>query len=92
MTENKFSDNADESRYELNIDGKIVFADYRRQNGKVFIDHVEAPQELRGTGAAGKLMHSIMGDIQAKNMKAVPICGYAASWLRKHNEYSAALG
>lgn len=89
MTEKTFSDNADESRFELSVDGKIVFADYRRQNGQLFIDHVEAPQALRGTGAASALMQDIMKEAQAKNMKVVPICGYAAAWLRKHPEYEA---
>lgn len=84
MSERTFSDNTGENRYELRIDGQTVFADYRRQDGKIFIDHVEAPMALRGTGAAGELMQNIVNAAQEQKATLVPICGYAASWLRKH--------
>ncbi|TAL27209.1 MAG: hypothetical protein EPN97_17660 [Alphaproteobacteria bacterium] len=38
----------------------MAVADYRREGSTLFIDYVEAPPELRGTGAAGKLMEEIM--------------------------------
>jgi len=47
-------DNTERSRFELDVDGKIVFASYRRDGDLVRIPHVEAPPSLRGTGAAGE--------------------------------------
>src|SRR5271167_4190443 len=46
-------------RYELVEQDHIVFADYRRDGERVFIDHVETPPALRGAGAAGRLMEAI---------------------------------
>ena len=78
-------DNAAAHRFELDEAGQIVFADYRRAEGQIFIDHVEAPMSLRGTGAGGRLMAAIVRQAREEDAKIVPICGYAAAWLRRHS-------
>jgi predicted GNAT family acetyltransferase len=75
------------SRYEMTVDGLIVFANIRRQGDVLYIDYVYAPSELRGTGAAGRFMEGLMKLVRAENLKVVPICGYAATWLQRHSEY-----
>ncbi len=75
------------SRYELEISGQIAYANYRLQANILNLDYVFAPEELRGTGAAGKLMEEIAQLAKKNNLKINPICGYAAVWLRKHKEY-----
>jgi predicted GNAT family acetyltransferase len=77
-------DNAERSRYELEIDGQIVFANYRRDGAILSILHVEAPIPLRGTGAASRLMQGIVEIARATGAKIVPLCSYAAAWLRRH--------
>ena len=79
-----FSDNPGESRYELDVGGVIAFADYRKDGKTLFIDHVEAPQELRGTGAAGRLMKHVVDTATGEGFSITPICGYAASWMQKN--------
>jgi len=81
-----FSDNAKESRYELNVGGNIAWADYRKQGKTLFIDHVEAPQSLRGTGAAGRLMKNVAETADKEGFSITPICGYAAAWLEKNKK------
>jgi predicted GNAT family acetyltransferase len=81
-------DNEERSRYELEIDGQIVFANYRRDGAILSILHVEAPPKLRGTGAASRLMQGIVEIARASGAKIVPLCGYAAGWLRRHSGYS----
>lgn len=80
-------DNASRRRYELEIDGQVAFLTYRRDGETLYIPHVEAPPALRGTGAAGRLMEGVMRIARAENLKVVPICGYAAAWLRRHGEW-----
>jgi predicted GNAT family acetyltransferase len=79
-------DNKAKNRYELEVDSHIAYANYRRDGQTLFIDYVFAPLELRGTGAAGKLMQEITEAAQAENLKIVPICSYAASWLKRHGQ------
>lgn len=80
------TDNKARSQYELPVDGQIVFARYRRQEGVVSILHVEAPVSLRGNGAAGRLMQGIVDLARRQNEKLVPLCSYAAAWMRRHPE------
>lgn len=81
--------NEDERQYEQIVDGHIVFAKIRNQDGVLYINHVEAPKELRGTGAAGMFMKDFMDHVKGEGIKkVVPFCGYAAHWLAKHEEFS----
>ena len=52
-------DNPDQSRFELEVDGKIAFASYRREPGKLVVTYVYAPPVLRGTGAADRLLRRV---------------------------------
>jgi predicted GNAT family acetyltransferase len=72
-------------RFELTENGYTAFADYRRHdNGVVMIPHVEAPVELQGKGAAGRLMAGIAAHARAEGFKIVPTCPYAAAWFQRH--------
>ncbi len=86
-----FRDNPAESRFELAENGHIAFADYRRQDGLLVIDHVEAAPVLRGTGTAGRLMEEVVKVARAESRRIVPRCGYAAGWLRRHSEHASVL-
>ena len=79
--------NEAQSRFELKIENEVVFATYRLDNKTLYINYVEAPQSLRGTGAAGKLMQQILEWAKEKDYKVFPICGYAVSWINRHSEY-----
>ena len=59
-------DNKDESRFELEEKGLLVWADYRIRDGKYLLPHVEAEPPLRGTGAAGRLMQQIVDHARAE--------------------------
>lgn len=85
------TDNPDRNRFELDVNGQIVFANYRRQGETVVITHVEAPVALRGSGAAGRLMQGIVQILQQRNEKVVPLCSYAAAWLKRKPEYAGLL-
>ena len=75
-------------RFEMVEAGQVVFADYRRDGPRIIIDHVEAPMALRGTGAAGRFMEGLVAEARRQDATLVPLCGYAAAWLRRHPELS----
>jgi predicted GNAT family acetyltransferase len=77
----------EQSRYEMDEQGQTAFADYRLQGDRMFIDYVFAPPALRGTGASGRLMTAVASDARARGLKITPICGYAATWLRRSAEF-----
>ena len=52
----RFTDNREDRRFELDVDGQLAFADYQRHAGALTLPRVEAAMPLRGTGAADRLM------------------------------------
>jgi predicted GNAT family acetyltransferase len=80
-------DNVERGRFELDVNGQVVFARYGRQGPVMAIYHVEAPPPLRGTGAASRLMQGVVEVARAEGCKIAPYCGYAAAWIRRHKEY-----
>lgn len=86
-----FRDNRDADRFELQVGDLLAWADYQRRDGRLVIPHVEAEMPLRGTGASGRLMEQVALAARAEGAKIVPLCGYAAAWLRRHREYSDVL-
>lgn len=78
------TDNTLLKRFEMVEDGQIVFADYSLDSEVLRINYVESPVPLRGTGAAGRLMDGLMENVRQRGLKVIPICGYAAAWIRRH--------
>ena len=85
-------DNAAHERFELEIDGQIAFADYQRRGTVVIVPHVEAPVELRGTGASAELMEGVLALLRSRGETIVPLCSWAAAYLRRHPEHQDLLG
>ena len=79
-------DNTAKSRFELAENGALAFATYRHQGNVYTIPHVEAAMELRGKGAAGRLMEGIAAMARGKGFKIRPTCPYAVAWFRRHPE------
>jgi predicted GNAT family acetyltransferase len=84
--------NREQSRYEMDEQGATAWADYRLQGDRMYLDYVFAPPELRGSGAAGRLMAAVAGEARDKGLKITPICGYAAAWLRRSPEFRDLVG
>lgn len=79
-------------RFELSEDGHVATADYHIQGDTLYIDYVEAPPALRGKGTAGRLMQGVMEAARARHLKVIAICGYAAAWIRRHDEFADLVG
>lgn len=81
------TDNPAERRFELVEQGLTAFADYRLHGKELILPHVEAPPELRGTGAAGRLMEGVLTIARERELKVVPTCSYAVAYFRRHAEW-----
>ena len=82
------TDNTARSRFELVENGLTAFADYSRSGTRLVLPHVEAPEALRGTGAAGRLMEGVLQIARRDGLKVVPSCPYAAAYIRRHKEHA----
>ena len=79
-------DNAEKQRYELEVEGSMVLADYIRQGEKLLITHTETPPALQGRGLAGQLVKGMLADVRARGLKVVPLCSYVAAYFQRHPE------
>jgi predicted GNAT family acetyltransferase len=80
------NDNAAKSRFELEENGLMVWANYRLRDGTYVLPHVEADPPLRGTGAASRLMQQIVEHARSEKLVLEPRCSYALAWFQRHPE------
>jgi hypothetical protein len=88
MTAGGVRDNKSQNRFELDVEGAVAFANYRRAPGTVIITHTETPPSLRGRGFASELVQGALQLIRADGSKVVAGCGFVVDYLRKHPEFA----
>jgi uncharacterized protein len=85
-------DNKSKSRFELDVEGSVAFANYRLAPGTVTITHTETPRSLRGRGIASELVQGALALVRADGLKVVAGCGFVVDYLRKHPEFADLVG
>ena len=85
-------DNRSLSRFELDVEGAVAFANYRRTPRAVIITHTETPRALRGRGVASELVKGALDLIRADGRKVIAGCGFVVDYLNKHPEYADLVG
>jgi uncharacterized protein len=85
-------DNKALSRFELDVEGDVAFANYRLTPATVIITHTETPRALRGRGVASELVKGALALIRADGRKVIAGCGFVVDYLRKHPEYQDMVG
>lgn len=81
------TDNAAKSRFELEIEGHIAFADYTLAPGMITFPHTEVPKELAGRGIGSQLAIGALDLVRAKGLRVVAQCPFIAGYIAKHPEY-----
>jgi predicted GNAT family acetyltransferase len=80
-------DNPERSRFELDVEGKVAVANYRRDGDVVNIVHTEVPRELNGKGYGSDLVRGTLDLIRSRHEKMRPMCDFVRFFLREHPEY-----
>jgi uncharacterized protein len=75
------------SRFEAEVGAHKAFITYRRENGRLVLDHTRVPPELEGHGLAGKLTRTALDYARAEGFKVVAECPYVKAWLERHPDY-----
>jgi predicted GNAT family acetyltransferase len=89
---NQVRDNKALSRFELDVDDAMAFANYRLTPSAVIITHTETPRALRGRGIASELVQGALQLIRADGLKVVAGCGFVVDYLSKHPEFADLMG
>ena len=80
--------NPGENRFETIIDGKLCKLDYLQSGDNFVITHVGVHPSLRGQGVAGKIVEAGLGYARENSLRVVPMCSYAAAYIRRHPEHA----
>ena len=81
MATDSVRDNKPLSRFELDVEGGLAFANYRLTPSAVVITHTETPRSLRGRGIASELVDGALRLIRADGMKVIAGCGFVVDYL-----------
>ena len=92
MATGSVRDNKALSRFELDTEGGLAFANYRLTPSAVVITHTETPWNLRGRGIASQLVKGALELIRADGLKVIAGCGFVVDYLYKHPEFADLAG
>ncbi len=84
---NKVRNNIEDSRFEIDLGGKSVHADYHMSGHVMTIYHVYTPPEYRGQGLATLVTKAALDYAKENNLKVIPQCPYARGDINQHKEY-----
>lgn len=87
-------------RFEIEVDGRVAYAEYRVLASGVLFPHTETPAELEGRGIGSALVRHAMAFAAERGLRVIPVCPFFAAYIARHQElhdqvhpdYRAALG
>ena len=84
------TDEADERRFVIRIDGEVVgFAAYRRpEAGVIAFTHTEIDGRFAGRGLAKRLIRHALDDARARGLGVVPICPFVEDFITRNPDYA----
>lgn len=93
MTEFRFADESDASRYTLHRgDDLVSVIDYRDDGRTLAMTRVYTVPTFRGHGYAAEAVRRAVDELEARGDRVVqPVCWYAADWFEAHPDRAGIL-
>ena len=80
--------NAEQFRYEILRDGRVVgIAEYADHGDVLVFHHTEIDAPLRGDGLGAQLVQAALDDVRARGRQIIPTCWYVAEFVELHPDY-----
>jgi predicted GNAT family acetyltransferase len=80
--------NEGENRFEVWVNGNLSTLDYIQNGMNFVITHVGVHPELRGQGIAAKITQAGLEYARVNSLKVIPLCSYAAAYIRRNPRYA----
>ncbi|MBW3569746.1 MAG: N-acetyltransferase [Gemmatimonadetes bacterium] len=81
------TDNKQQSRFELPVDGGTAVLQYMERNGALYLTHTEVPREMEGQGIGGRIVKHALEEAKSRGMKVAPWCPFVRAYINRHPEY-----
>ena len=81
------TDNAEENRFELMVDGQRAEAYYTLEGKIITFTHTDVPMVLSGRGVASRLIKGALEQARSRGLKVRATCSFVSAYLGKHREY-----
>jgi uncharacterized protein len=79
----RVTDNPDEGRFELYVDGELAgWLEYRVRGDRVLLLHTEVDSRFRGRGCGERLVHDVLADLEARGQEYKAYCPFVIAYLR----------
>jgi predicted GNAT family acetyltransferase len=76
-------------RYEARLHGELIgHAAYVLSAGVQTIGHTEVDRRYEGRGVGAALIKAALEDVRARGLQVLPLCSFAAAYVRRHREYA----
>ena len=87
MADPVVTDNAEQHRYEISVDGEVAgFVDYHDRGERRALNHTEIDPAYEGQGLASRIARAALDDIRARGMVVLPYCPFVRSYIDKHRD------
>ena len=80
--------NADESRFEASVGGKLALLTFHERHGVLALIHTEVPQELQGRHIGDALATAALDYARANGLTVKPYCQFVAHFIERHPRYA----
>jgi len=74
-------------RFETQVDGETAVLLYRREGGTITFVHTRVPEGIARHGVGSELVRTSLEFAKSQGLTVVPLCPFAAAYLRSHSEY-----
>jgi predicted GNAT family acetyltransferase len=82
------SDNPDEDRFEIRVDGELAgFSQYRQRPAGLAFTHTEIDDRFEGQGLGSRLVSHALDDARERGFAVLPLCPFVRSYIERHSEY-----
>jgi uncharacterized protein len=88
---NDFVNNPGAKRFELKQNEATAALYYTIFEDKLYLEHTEVPETLRGKGVAGKLVEGALEYARTYHLPVVPMCPYANKFIQRNPQYQTLL-
>ena len=81
------TNNEEDGRLEVKLNGETAFAEYRVTGGGIIFPHTVVPEAFEGRGIGSALVRAGLKMAKDMDLPVIPTCTFFAGWIAKHPEF-----